>query len=1001
MLSTENKKEKTRMEFRSGRLDNDFKIYKMTIRLLGLMAVLSCLGLTGTAGGNTKEKLYLSGTDNEHTVTWDFFCTSGRKSGYWTTIEVPSHWEQQGFGEYDYGRDYRTYGKKFKFAAETGIYRHKFTVPQQWKGKRILIVFEGSMTDTEVKINDQPAGPVHQGAFYRFRYDLTDKIRVGKENQLEVTVHKMSANPSVNRAERFADYWIFGGIYRPVYLEAHPAESIDRAAVHAKADGSFETQIFTAGLTAKRTIRAEIRDSKGIALKSCGTVANKGDSMVSLNCLVKDPLLWTAETPNLYTVKLSLLNGKSVLCELEQKFGFRTIEVRQGDGIYLNGTKIKMKGINRHAFWPESGRCLNPGIDLADVELIKEMNMNAIRCSHYPPDQTFLDYCDSLGLYVLDELAGWQNAYDTEVGSRLVREMVIRDVNHPSVIFWSNGNEGGTNKELDDDFALYDPSKRPVIHAHHRPGNDFNGIDCNHYENYYSAQKILSEGKIYMPTEFLHAQDDGGGGTSLDDFWELFWRSERSGGGFLWVLADEGIVRTDLNRVIDVNRVNAPDGVVGPYREKEGSFYAIREIYSPVKISLPVLPPDFDGTIPVENRYHFTNLKDCRFEWELVNFSNPGQRGSGHQVMKKGTAVSPDLAPVSEGVLKLGLPAGFKDYDALYLKAFDRAEKEIYCWSWLTGGNQKTVDRLVERSLSSREKEEQQTLKAAGIEADNILPIEAQAGDRSDIAAAVEYTAHDGLMTLKASGISVSFSEKNGTIRSVRNDFGLPLPFSDGPFLVSGEAELAGFSHHADGDSHVLEMNYTGNLKKVIWTMYPSGWLKMDYEYFVEGKQLFAGISFDFPESDVIGARWLGRGPAPVWKNRLQGGKLDVYERMYNNELPGDNSWQYPPFKGYYQDVSWMEFNTVDGKFTVVAEKNLFVRMFHFYGLSGPENYPELPAGDISFLDAIPPLGTKLAMGISNDTWNLGPSGELNQMDKPVRRTLYFYFGLLSDGTEF
>ena len=179
--------------------------------------------------------------------------------------------------------------------------------------------------------------------------------------------------------------------------------------------------------------------------------------------------------------------------------------------------------------------------------------------------------------------------------------------------------------------------------------------------------------------------------------------------------------------------------------------------------------------------------------------------------------------------------------------------------------------------------------------------------------------------------------------------------------------------------------------------MYGSGWLSMNYEYQVGGDQLFTGISFDFPESDVIGAKWLGKGPAHVWKNRMQGGLLDVYQRMYNNKLPADNSWGLPQFKGYYPGVSWMEFNTVDGKFTVVAqEEDLFVRLFSFYGLSGPKNYPVLPTGDISFLDNIPPIGTKLAMGISNDTWNLGATGELNKMDKPVNRTLYFYFGLLN-----
>ena len=967
---------------------------------------LLCLnfGFATIAAPTQKQTLFLSGTDNTHTKTWEFFCTSGRNSGVWSKIEVPSHWEQQGFGEYDYGRDYRTYGKKFKFADEKGMYKYAFQVPADWKNRKVFIVFEGSMTDTELKINGQLAGDIHQGAFYQFRYDITDKLKFGQTNLLEATVSKMSADKSVNSAERFADYWVFGGIFRPVYLEVFPVEHLERVAIDAKADGSFEMDVFPKNLKGKRNVVAELLDAQNKVVATCNAAVNNTDSLVTLNCKVDSPACWTAETPNRYSVRVSLKDGKSELYTTTKKFGFRTIEIRQGDGIYLNGTKIKMKGINRHAFWPETGRCLNNQINLDDVKLIKSMNMNAIRCSHYPPDQIFLNYCDSLGLYVLDELAGWQNAYATAPGAKLVEEMVIRDLNHPSIIFWSNGNEGGTNKELDDDFAIYDKSNRPVIHAHHRPGNDFNGIDCNHYETYYSSKKIFAEGKIYMPTEFLHAQDDGGGAAGLEDFWELFWNTPNSGGGFTWVLSDEGIVRTDLNGFIDVNRVNAPDGVVGPHREKEGSYYAFREIYCPVKISLKKLPEQFDGKISVENRYHFTNLKDCRFEWQLVNFSTVSDRHAAHQVMKSGIVPSSDIKPLDHGILDFGLrspvsglPSDYKKYDALYLKVFDRSGDEIYCYSWKIGGNLHAVSQLVKMDISEQEKQQREKLKAAGIEADNILPIEQQSADLSKEKGVAELTENDSLYTLKASGIAVTFSRKDGKIRKVTNDLGLPLPFSNGPVLVSGNARLESIKPIKTDKSYSLEMIYSGDMKKVIWTMFSSGWLAMDYEYQVAGEQKFTGIGFDFPESDVIGAKWLGKGPSHVWKNRTAGGVLDVYQRMYNNRLPADNSWGLPQFKGYFPEVSWMEFNTVDGKFTVVVqEDDLFIRLFNFYGISGPKNYPELPVGDISFLDAIPPIGTKLAMGISNDTWNLGPMGELNKMDKPVKRTLYFYFGLLN-----
>ncbi len=943
-----------------------------------------------------KEIIWLSGTGSDNTRTWEFYCTGGRNSGVWTTIEVPSHWEQQGFGEYDYGRDYRTYGKKFRFSDEMGFYRYSFTVPGAWKGKQVYIVFEGSMTDTEVKVNGRAAGEVHQGAFYRFRYDITDMLMFGGENLLEATVSKMSDDPSVNRAERYADYWVFGGIFRPVYLEAFPQEHIGRIAIDARADGSFSVDLFPSGLKGKRGLTAELMDADSRVVATCSGEAVPGDSLVTLSGRVGNPLLWTAETPILYTLRITLRDGKKEVFTTREKFGFRTIEIREGDGIYLNGVKIKMKGINRHAFWPESGRCLNDSINLQDVLLMKAMNLNAVRCAHYPPDKIFLHYCDSLGLYVLDELAGWQNAYSTAAGEKLVKEMVFRDQNHPSVIFWSNGNEGGTNKELDDDFALHDKSRRPVIHAHHRPGNDFNGIDCNHYENYYSSKKILTEGKIYMPTEFLHAQDDGGGGAGLADFWELFRDTPNAAGGFLWAFADEGIVRTDLSGFIDANRVNGPDGVLGPHREKEGSYYAIREIYCPVKLELQEITGSFDGTLPVENRFHFTSLETCRFEWQLVNFRTVHDRQAGHRVMLSGIAQSPAVRPGEKGILKLSLPEGYDRYDALYLKVVDPAGYEIITRGWLIDGNSKTAGRMVTRSLPEATRQLRERLRAQGVEEDNILPIEKQAGVTGREDAVTEMTENDTLITLKASGIAVTFSKLDGKIRQISNDLGLPIPFSNGPVPATGTASLQGILHARGPTGYTLEMIYQGALRKVTWTLFNSGWLQMDYEYDPGEKQPFAGISFSFPESDIIGVKWLGMGPSHVWKNRMQGGLPDVYHRMFNNRLPGDNQWGLPQFKGYFADVSWMEFNTVDGKFTMVAGgKDLFVRLFRFHGISGPRNYPLLPPGDISFLDAIPPVGTKLAMGISNDTWNLGPAGELNTLPGPVKRTLFFYFGLL------
>ena len=934
---------------------------KITKIFAWLPLLIMLQGLYITVLSQQKQMLFLSGTDNENTVTWDFFCTGGRNSNAWTTIQVPSCWEQQGFGTYNYGRDYHTYGSKFRYADESGIYRYNFKIPSGWKDREIYIVFEGVMTDAEVFINGILAGKKHQGAFYRFEYDITTLVNTDAVNQLEVRVSKMSDNKSVNYAERYADYWIFGGIFRPVYLESYPKAHIHRSALAANANGSFLIDLFPENISSPHTLEVTILDNEKNRIVSASKSVEPGDSVVRITVTVNNPQLWTSETPDLYTAEIRLLSKKQTIYSTTQRFGFRTIEVRPGDGIYLNGTKIKMKGVNRHCFWPETGRTLSHSISLMDVTLMKEMNMNAVRCSHYPPDADFLDLCDSLGLYVIDELAGWQNAYDTTVGEKLVKEMVIRDVNHPSVIFWSNGNEGGHNKDLDDDYARYDPSERPVIHAHHRPGNAFNHIDCNHYEDYYSSGRILKDSLIYMTTEFLHCQEDGGGGAGLHDFWEQMVKEPRSGGGFLWALIDEGIVRTDLNGIIDVNRVNANDGVLGPHREKEGSFYAIKEIFSPVVIKFKELPEPFDGVLKIQNRYTFTNLEQCSFKLELVDFRKPWEQLPGHSTRFKKTLAGPPIPPGTEGELKLELPDDWKNYEGLLLTGYDQKGREICRWSWKIKDNLSILDPFT--PVPENEK--------------------------------VITTADDSTLTMSAAGISAAFSKATGRLVKLENGFGKPLLFRNGPVLCGGSARPVQMLQYDEADGHVVEWMFEGDLAFTRWKMNNNGWISLEYEYSLNGEFPFAGISFDYPESNIIGAKWFGKGPVRVWKNRMYGVNYDVWESLYNNTWTGQSPWIYPEFKGYFANVGWLELNTTEGKFLMVSrEEDLFVRLFEFYSLSGEKPYPDLPSGDISFLDAIPPTGTKMATRIDRNASVLGPESELNKIDGPVRRTLYFYFGL-------
>ena len=492
------------------------------------------------ASGQTTDVKYLSGQGSDDAVEWDFFCTGGRKSGEWNKIKVPSCWEMEGYGTFNYGHD------KPK-ADESGLYKTTFEVPATWKGKRIFIVFEGSMTDTEIKVNGKQAGTPHQGAFYRFKREITKLVHMNKENLLEVKVNKMSSNTSINEAERQCDFWVFGGIFRPVYLEAVPNNFIEYTAIDARQHGELNADIFIDKKLSDIKAEIEIKDVQNQTMgKITSAPINEKTGKISLSGKIDNIKPWSAEDPQLYTAIITLRQKDKVLHTVTDRIGFRTVEVKPKDGVYINGVKMRFKGVNRHSHWPTTGRTTNKQLSINDVKLMKEMNMNAVRMSHYPPDKHFLEVCDSLGMYVIDELCAWQYPpYDTKVGTILVGEMLKRDLNRPSIIFWANGNEGGFNFDLDPLFPQYDPQKRAVLHPWALSGN----INTVHYIKYNSGIGNMFHGRdIFMPTEILHGLYDGGHGAGLDDYWNLMLSNPLSAGMFLWDFTDQAVVREDKNR---------------------------------------------------------------------------------------------------------------------------------------------------------------------------------------------------------------------------------------------------------------------------------------------------------------------------------------------------------------------------------------------------------------------------------------------------------------------
>lgn len=887
----------------------------------------------------SSDRIYLSGTGSDDTRQWDFYCSGGQNAGKWTRIAVPSCWELQGFGAYTYGRFYTQKGAVP--SDETGHYRTRFSVPSSWAGKTLRLTFEGSMTDTKVCIDGRQVGDVHQGGFTEFSYDITEFVRPGKKHTLDVTVSKESANESVNSAERRADWWLFGGIYRPVYIEALPEKHIADLTYDARMDGSL--------YVSRQGITLEL-DGQSIPFDSVAGCFRCGE--------VKK---WDPEHPNLYTATFTRLDsGHSIT----RRVGFRTIQFRPGDGIYLNGTKLVVKGVNRHSFHPETGRTTSRRLSIRDAELIRQMNMNAVR-SHYPVDRHFMEACDSLGLLYLDEFPGWQTAYDDTTARKLLPEFISRDVNHPCVFLWSNGNESGWNSSVDSLFTTLDPQRRKVIH----PWSDFEGLDTHHYPAYQTGTYRLHNGQnVFMPTEFLHSKYDRGGGASLEEMWDHWTRSPLFAGGFIWAYVDEAVRRTDLGGLLDSDGGNGPDGIMDPYRNPEASFHTIRSVWSPVYIDRLHIPPaEYDGRVAVENRSLFSRLSEFGMRYAVYTQSG--------DTIECGEAALPDIAPGERGFAQLPLTARFRKGDILHLAAYSRHDGRDICeWS---------------------------------------APVHRARTQENDIAA----SARTGIT-------DVRFSD-NGMIESIHAD-GKEYSLNGGPLPVGMLAECYRKSTRRKPDGEIVNTFwYRGGIDSIQWRQTPDGRLHMDAvilndfrghglrDFITEEGKWQIGLSFRYPESVFAqkgaGVTYLGDGPFRVWRNRLKGPRFGVWNKEYNNTVTGQyNSTEppvYPEFKGYHANVRWMQFP--DFKVTSLTD-GLYVRLYtpqeavdRTPGEMGEGVEPSrkqessmipFPEGDISFLLSISPMRSYKPLE------QLGPEAQpdnirLKPGDDGFRISLIFEFG--------
>ncbi|THV36424.1 glycoside hydrolase family 2 TIM barrel-domain containing protein [Glycomyces buryatensis] len=561
-------------------------------------------------------------------------------TGAWDTLAVPSMWQMHDLdGEAPYGKPQYT-NIHYPFPVDpprvpdanpTGEYRRTFTLPADWPADgRTLLRFEGVDSCFAVWVNGVRLGD-GKGSRLPTEFDATAHLTPG-ENTVAVRVHQWSSGSYLEDQ----DTWWLSGIFRPVSLLHRPEGGLDDVFAHADYDHA----------TGLGTLLVEATGAGRVSVPELGIDIATGESA----SVPVEP--WTAETPRLYDAVVSTATERVSL-----RIGFRTVSVEDGV-LKANGRPILLRGVNRHEWDPDTGRTLSAETMRRDIEIMKRHNVNAVRTSHYAPDRRFLDLCDELGMWVIDECdlethgfyhSGWQGnpAADPrwqEACLDRMRRMVERDKNHPSVIMWSLGNECNEGENLKAMAAW--TKRRDAGRLVHYEG-DYDSPYVDIYSRMYTPHEELDrlgsreeeptrdsandEHRRSLPfllCEYAHAMGNGPGG--LSEYQRLFERHERCAGGFVWEWIDQGVRRRtedgrewfayggDFGETLhDANFIT--DGLVFSDRSPSPGLIEYKKVIEPVRIGID---PQ-ERTVSVANGHDFIDTAHLRFTWQVEDDGVP------------------------------------------------------------------------------------------------------------------------------------------------------------------------------------------------------------------------------------------------------------------------------------------------------------------------------------------------------------------------------------------
>lgn len=588
------------------------------------------------------------------------FAAPGFDCSAWGQIDVPAHIQLQGFGTPQYvNTQYPWDGHEALRPPQiperdnpVGCYVTHFTLPQRWAGKRVTLTLHGVETACFVWLNGVLLGYA-EDSFTPSRFDISAALVQGP-NKLAVEVYRYSSASWIEDQ----DFWRFSGIFRSVELRAEPRAHVEDVFVRAEPDEALTGGVWRAQLRLRLppepvTLHAQLLAADGAVAASVRLPARE---VMLLERPIENPLLWSAEQPNLYTLRLTLENAAGEVLEVAQaETGFRRVDI-QGGVLRLNGKRLRLRGVNRHEFGCKAGRALTEAEMLLDIKTLKRNNINAVRTSHYPNQSLWYRLCDRYGVYLIDEAnleshGSWMKMGKVDPAWAVPADepqwlaacldraasMLERDKNHPSVLLWSCGNEsyGGANiSAMADYFRQRDPA-RPVHYEGVYFDRRYPGTSDVESRMYPPAAEVAAwlardASKPYILCEYSHAMGNSCGG--LSDYLALEDRYPQYAGGFIWDYIDQALWGTlpggqqgllfggdGFDQPTD--RTFCGDGLLFADRTPSPKLQEVKYLYQNVRIT-----PHATG-VTLENQGLADDLRAYSLRWQLARDGQPVAQG--------------------------------------------------------------------------------------------------------------------------------------------------------------------------------------------------------------------------------------------------------------------------------------------------------------------------------------------------------------------------------------